>query len=177
MSGPTAPGLFEWPQDVHKRSQDTIPTIFGCKRAILQKPMFSWGKPGVCDGRVAKLRNEHPPFFALRPPPRAIWTDVRSSYPWETPLPHSTKKPTKCVFWFFCFLLSVLCSLSPFSLRNSMISSATKYSDTQLLLTKIVKNFYKNANKSMNENVYQTEFWSHCFWHPDALQQFLLDNA
>ena len=94
---------------------------------------------------------------------------------------HKTKFHMKSSSCWCCYFdgdfLSVLCSLSPFSLRNSMISSATKYSDTQLLLTKIVKNFCKNANKSMNENVYQSEFWSHCFWHPDALQQFLLNMA
>ena len=36
---PLAP--LEWPQDVQKRLQDTTPTIFGCKRAILQKCLFS----------------------------------------------------------------------------------------------------------------------------------------
>ena len=45
----------------------------------------------VFEVRVAKLPSEHPPFVALRPPPRAIWTDVRSCYPWETPPPHPTK--------------------------------------------------------------------------------------
>ena len=30
-------------------------------------------------------------FFALRPPPRAIWTGISSCDPWETPLPYSTK--------------------------------------------------------------------------------------
>ena len=38
------PGLFQWPPDVHKRSQDTIPTIFGCKAAILQECLFSLRK-------------------------------------------------------------------------------------------------------------------------------------
>ena len=55
---PLAPS--EWPQDVHKRSQDTIPAIFGCKRAVLQKCLFSFRKPGVFEGRVAKLRNVFP---------------------------------------------------------------------------------------------------------------------
>ena len=57
---PLAPS--EWPQDVPKRPQDTTPTIFGCKRAILQKCLFSFGKQRVFEGRVAKLRSEHPPF-------------------------------------------------------------------------------------------------------------------
>ena len=76
IGGPTSSGPFEWPQDVHKRSQDTILTIFGCKRAVLQKCLFSWRNLRVFEGRVAKLRSEHPPFFALRPPPRAIWTGI-----------------------------------------------------------------------------------------------------
>ena len=41
VRGVPPPGLFQWPPDVHKRSQDTIPTIFGCKRTILQKCLFS----------------------------------------------------------------------------------------------------------------------------------------
>ena len=32
-----------------------------------------------------------PPFVALRPPPRATWTNVRSCYPWEAPSPQPTK--------------------------------------------------------------------------------------
>ena len=40
-------------------------------------------------------------FFALRPPPRAIWTGISSCDPWETPLPHSTKNKKKQVLGFF----------------------------------------------------------------------------
>ena len=40
---PLAPS--EWPQDAQKRFQDTIPTIFGCKRAVFQKCLFSYGNP------------------------------------------------------------------------------------------------------------------------------------
>ena len=54
VRGVPPPGLFEWPPDVHKRSQDTTPTIFGCKRAMLQKCLFSAGKQMVFEGRVAK---------------------------------------------------------------------------------------------------------------------------
>ena len=50
---PLAPS--EWPQDVQKKPQDTTPTIFGCKRAILQKCLFSLRKPRVFEGRVAPL--------------------------------------------------------------------------------------------------------------------------
>ena len=74
MSGPTAPGPFEWLQDVQRRPQETIPTICGCKRAIFEKCLFSLGKTSICEGRWAKLRSEHPPFCGLKPPPRAIWT-------------------------------------------------------------------------------------------------------
>ena len=38
------------------------------------------------------------PFFALRPPPRAIRTGISSRNPWETPPPHSTKISKKQVF-------------------------------------------------------------------------------
>ena len=38
------------------------------------------------------------PFFALRPPPRAIRTGISLRNPWETPLPHSTQNNKKCVF-------------------------------------------------------------------------------
>ena len=68
-----------------------IPTIFGCKKAVWQKCLFYYKKICMFEGRVAKLAREHPPFVALKPPPRAIWTDVRSCYPWETPPPHPTK--------------------------------------------------------------------------------------
>ena len=57
MRGVPPSGLYQWPPDVHKRSQDTTPTIFGCKRAIVQKCLFSLGKQGFVEGRVAKLRN------------------------------------------------------------------------------------------------------------------------
>ena len=86
---PTTRGPFEWPQDV-----------FGCKRAFFRKCLFSLRKIEVFEGRVA-----------LRPPPRAIWTDVRSCYPWETPLPHSTKNKKKHVLSCLFSLLSFLCSL------------------------------------------------------------------
>ena len=81
----------------------TIPTILGCKRTFFQKGRFSLWKMEVFEVRVAKLPSEHPPFVALRPPPRAIWTDVRSCYPWETLPPHPTKKKKNigninCVF-------------------------------------------------------------------------------
>ena len=103
MSGPTAPGPFEWLQDVQRRPQETIPTIFGCKRAFFEKCRFSCKKTKVFEGRVAKLPGEHPPFVALRPPPRAIWTDVRSSYPWATlpPAPHEQKKTFGNSLWDF----------------------------------------------------------------------------
>ena len=107
MSGRTPPGPFAWPPDVHKRSQDTIPTIFGCKKAILQKCLFSLKNKGF-------LRVGWPScgvFFPLRPPPRAIWTGISSCDPWETPLPHSTKNKKKRVFCFFFSLLSFLCFL------------------------------------------------------------------
>ena len=71
---PLAPS--EWPQDVQKRFQDAIPTIFGCKRAVFQKCLFYKREIYIFEGRVAKLASEHPPFVALRPPPRAIWTGV-----------------------------------------------------------------------------------------------------
>ena len=89
MSGVTSRGPFEWPQDV-----------FGCKRAFFRKCLFSLRKIEVLEGRVA-----------LRPPPRAIWTGLRSCYPWETPLPHSTKNKKKHVLSCFFSLLSFLCSL------------------------------------------------------------------
>ena len=65
--------------------------------------MFSHRRIEVFEGRVAKLPSEHPPSVALKPPPRAIWTDVRSCYPWETPPPHPTKNKKNigninCVF-------------------------------------------------------------------------------
>ena len=86
MSGVTSRGPFEWPQDV-----------FGCKRAFFRKCLFSLRKIAVLEGRVA-----------LGPPPRAISTGLRSCYPWETPLPHSTQKSKNV---FFDFLLSSLFSL------------------------------------------------------------------
>ena len=94
MSGPTPPGPFEWPEDVQRKPQETISTIFGCKRALFQKCLFSFKLIEVFEGQVAKLPNEHPPFVALRPPPRAIWTDLRSCYPWGTP-PPPPPSPTK----------------------------------------------------------------------------------
>ena len=90
MSGPTSRGPLEWPQDV-----------FGCKRAFLRKCLFSSRKIEVLEGRVA-----------LRPPPRAIWTGLRSCYPWETPLPHSTKNK-KNVFSVFYSLFSLFSALFP----------------------------------------------------------------
>ena len=74
----------EWPQDVHQRSQDTIPTIFGCKRAVFEKCLLSSGQTSIFDWRWAKLRSEHPLFCGLKPPPRAIWTRVTKRYPWAT---------------------------------------------------------------------------------------------
>ena len=59
---PLAPS--EWPQDVQKRFQDTIPTIFGCKKVVFQKCLFSSGNPKFFEGRLAQLRNEKP-FFSL----------------------------------------------------------------------------------------------------------------
>ena len=79
---PLAPS--EWPQDVHKRSQDTISAIFGCKRAAFDKCLFALSKTSIFDGRWAKLRSEHPLFCGLKPPPRAIWTRVKKRYPWAT---------------------------------------------------------------------------------------------
>ena len=51
-------------------------------------------------------------FFALRPPPRAIWTGISSCDPWETPLPHSTKNK-KNVFSLFSSLFSLFSALFP----------------------------------------------------------------
>ena len=89
MSGVTSRGPFEWPQDV-----------FGCKRAFFRKCLFSLRKIEVLEGRVA-----------LGPPPRAIWTGLRSCYHWETPLPHSTKNQKIRVFCFFFSLLPFICYL------------------------------------------------------------------
>ena len=71
--------LSEWPQDVQKRSQRTIPTISGCKRAVFEKCLFSLGQTSICEDRWAKLRSEHPPFCGLKPPPRAIWTQEKKA--------------------------------------------------------------------------------------------------
>ena len=73
--------------------------------------LFCQGKLKVFEGRVAKLPSERP-FVALRPPPRAIWTGLRSCYPWETPLPHSTKNK-KNVFFDFSALFSLFSALFP----------------------------------------------------------------
>ena len=70
----------------------------------LRSSLFSWSSwPGE-----ACIPSVEPP---ARPPPRAIWTDVRPCYPWETPLPHSTKNNKKHFLSFLFSLLSFLCSL------------------------------------------------------------------
>ena len=88
---PTSRGPLERPQDV-----------FGCKKAFFRKFVFSLCKVKVFEGRVV-----------LRPPPRAIWTDVRSCYPWGTPLPHSTKNK-KIIFFLVSSLFAVFSALCLF---------------------------------------------------------------
>ena len=61
MSGPTAPGPFEWLEDVQRRPQETIPTIFGCKRAILRNCQFSYRKIEVFEGRRVGLGVQNRP--------------------------------------------------------------------------------------------------------------------
>ena len=91
------------------------------KKRFCKNACFPGGKQWVFEGRVAKLRSEHPPFFALRPPPRAIWTGISSRDPWGTPLPQSTKNKKKRVFLFFLLssLFSLLSSLCPRSRQRS----------------------------------------------------------
>ena len=76
-----------------------LKTSSDAKKRLFRKCRFSYKKTNTFEGRVA-----------LKPPPRAIWTGLRSCYPWETPLPHSTKNK-KMSFSFFFYLLSFLCSL------------------------------------------------------------------
>ena len=62
--------------------------------------MFSLHITEVFEGRVA-----------FKPPLRAIWADLRSCYPWEIPLPHSTTNKKNHILSFIFSLLSFLCSL------------------------------------------------------------------
>ena len=103
---PLAPS--EWPQDVQKRFQDTIPTIFGCKRAVFQKCLFSYGNPRFlrvgwpsCSVKI--------PFFRSEAATASHLDSKIQSDPWVTPLPHFTKN-SKNPFSLFS-LLSFLCSL------------------------------------------------------------------
>ena len=89
----------------------------------------------VVEGRVTKLRSEHPPFFALRPPPRAIWTGKSSRNPWETLLPHSTQNPPQKCFLIFLLSSLFLCSL-PSALEAAMPPRCAANPVSQLLLFK-----------------------------------------
>ena len=111
------PGLFEWPPDVHKRSQDTTPTIFGCKRAILQKCLFSLGKQRVFEGRVAK----NIPLFRSEAATASHLDGnklTRSLGNTPSALNEKTKKT--------CFLIFLLSSL--FSLLSSLLSRSRQKS-------------------------------------------------
>ena len=71
-----------------------LKTSSDAKKRLFRKCRFSYRKTTTFEGRVV-----------LKPPPRAIWTGLRSCYPWETPLPHSTKNKKQIVFLFssiFC---------------------------------------------------------------------------
>ena len=55
---PTSPGPFEWPQDVQRRPQETIPIIFGCKRQFFFKnACFPFRKIEVFEGDNETIKN------------------------------------------------------------------------------------------------------------------------
>ena len=111
------PGLFEWPPDVHKRSQDTIPTIFGCKRAILQKCLFSWRKQRVFEGRVAKLRSVFPSEAATA---SHLDGNKLTRSLGNTPSALNEKQKKTCfLFFLLSSLFSLLSSLCPRSRQRS----------------------------------------------------------
>ena len=90
---------YPWPLRVARRRPEEAsrhdPDHLRMQKSVFSKMLVFLPEDEVFEGRVAKLPNENPPFVALRPPPRAIWTDVRSCYPWETPPPHPTKNKKK----------------------------------------------------------------------------------
>ena len=79
--------FFEWRPD--RCTHFPRPLRVASRRLRMQKSVFS--------KMLVPLRNIEvfAGRVALRPPPRAIWTDVRSCYPWETPPPHPTKNKKK----------------------------------------------------------------------------------
>ena len=76
-----------WPLRVARRRPEEAsrddPDHLRMQKSVFSKMLVFLKEIKVFEVRVAKLPSEHPPFVALGPPPRAIWTDVKSCYPWE----------------------------------------------------------------------------------------------
>ena len=81
---------------------------------------------------------------APRPPPRAIWTGLRSCNPWEKPLPHSTKNK-KNMFSLVSSLFSLFSALFPLPSKPPEVppggGMAQTLSVSQVLLFK-TRTFY-----------------------------------
>ena len=94
-----------------KTSRRGTPTIFGCKRTVFQKSLFSLRKSKVFSlGIPVKI-----PLFRSEAATASHLDSKIQSDPWVTPLPHFTKnsKNPFSLFSLLSSLFSLLSSLCP----------------------------------------------------------------